>query len=195
MTPELPEFLVEETGQVPRAAVVPDRAPPPGESGLWVFIFGDMTLFAAFFVVFLWEFRQDRSGFSASADQLLLPLGAVNTLVLLTSSLLVVLGVHRGRRGAFTGALLCGSLFVVLKVTEYVHEAGLGNTLATDSFFTFYYVFTGIHLLHVLVGGVLLVSARHGTSRRFIEGAGTYWHLVDLLWVVLFSLFYLAGAA
>ena len=189
-----------KTSSVDRASV---------ESGLWVFIFGDMTLFGAFFTGFAWQARSEPAVFASSASKLLIGIGGVNTLVLLTSSLFVVAAVRAMHAGAtrpaaraLAAALACALLFAALKVTEYFTEVGAGYTPATNLFFTFYFVLTGIHLLHVLIGAVLLFSAWRGlraetprVSSRFVEGAGIYWHMVDLLWVVLFPLLYISRLA
>ncbi|MBB2503878.1 hypothetical protein H5411_32650, partial [Amycolatopsis echigonensis] len=131
---ELPDFLQPEPFRA--ATRRPRRQPvdrPPGEYGLWIFIFGDLTLFAAFFVVFTWEAGHDRALFGDSARRLLVPLGAVNTLVLLLSSLLVVAAVRAYAAGAAAvasrasaGAIGCAAVFVSIKVTEYGHAVGAG---------------------------------------------------------------------
>jgi nitric oxide reductase NorE protein len=178
----------------------------PGEIGIWVFILGDMGVFALFFGIFTWERARQTAVFDASRLELSITLGAINTTLLLTGSLLVVLGVSAARGGrlrsattAFIGALGCGLAFGIDKVLEYTGEVARGHTPSTNDFFMYYYVFTGIHALHLVVGlGVLgyLVSVVRrpsiGTDQlRAIESGASYWHLVDLLWLVLFALLYL----
>ena len=209
----LPEFL----GGRP----VPDRIPVhqqprdsptghiPGEAGLWIFILGDMTLFAAIMLVFLWERRMQPEAFNEAAHQLLQPIGAVNTLVLLLSSYLVVraLTAHRAGRHDSAGHLVlgaigCAAVFVGLKAVEYSSELSSGHTPASGTFFTFYFILTGLHLLHVVVGSALLLAWKGTLTRgrpwttvqRFIEGIASYWHMVDLLWVAIFALVYLVSA-
>lgn len=208
---ELPDFLLEVEQRRP----TPAQGKPSGtdrtpvEIGLWVFILGDMTLFGAFFAGFGWEAHSDPALFASSAAKLLIGIGGVNTLVLLTSSLFVVAAVRAMNAGAFrpaaqalAAALGCALVFAALKVTEYVTEVGAGYTPGTNLFFTFYFVLTGIHLLHVLIGAILLFSVWRdlraeapSLSARFVEGAGIYWHMVDLLWVVLFPLLYISRLA
>ncbi|MDT5108631.1 MAG: nitric oxide reductase NorE protein, partial [Mycobacterium sp.] len=104
--PDLPEFLWDREGvdgglRQPSPRPAKARAGhTPGETGLWVFILGDMTLFAAILIVFLWERRSDPVAFEESAHQLIQPIGAANTLILLLSSYLVVRATyaHRGGR-------------------------------------------------------------------------------------------------
>jgi nitric oxide reductase NorE protein len=214
---ELPGFLWlgdEEVEQdsVPRPPSQPyDRSQRhiPGEVGLWIFILGDMTLFGVILLVFLWERRSDTSIFKESAAQLIQPIGAVNTLVLLLSSYLVVQAVFAHRNGRLRnadrlilGAICCAGVFAALKAVEYVVEVSEGNTPSTGLFFTFYFVLTGLHLLHVVVGTGLLsvwrVTLRKGrqwsSSERFVEGVAVYWHMVDLLWIAIFTLVYLVCA-
>jgi nitric oxide reductase NorE protein len=130
--------------------------------------------------------------------------GLLNTLLLLTSSLLVAIAVHRVRTrqaGAtvmLNFAILFGLGFVGIKALEYSEKFRAGITVATSDFFMFYFAFTGIHLVHVMVGlGVLLFvrsAARdpQAADKRMvlIECGATFWHMVDLLWIVLFALFY-----
>ena len=99
-------------------------------------------------------------------------------------------------------ALVCGLGFVLLKAIEYGQKIAAGITPLTSDFFMYYFAFTGIHLLHVLIGiGALLLAisaaARPAAPSQLIvvECAGLFWHLVDLLWIILFALFYLAGGA
>lgn len=178
----------------------------PGEIGLWIFILADMSLFALFFLVFLWEGRKAPELYATGTSSLVQPLGFTNTLILLVSSWLVVLAVHAHRRERqdlvvkqLAGALACAVLFLGVKAAEYTHEVQGGHGPATSIFFTFYFVLTGIHLAHLVIGSVLLsgwmLKARAlrpwPVSRRYAEGSAVYWHMVDLLWVVIFSLVYL----
>jgi nitric oxide reductase NorE protein len=125
---------------------------------------------------------------------------------MLTSSWFVATAVQAARRGAnratpacFLLALLCGLGFVVVKYFEYGAKIRAGLTLNTNDFYMYYYMFTGIHLMHVLIGmGVLLYLSRISSvasyddkTIRNLESGGSFWHVVDLLWIVLFALFYL----
>lgn len=178
----------------------------PGEPGIWVFILGDMVIFGLFFLTFA-VYRQDDPALYGQSHSLLnQTYGLVNTLILLTSSWLVAMAVHLAREGIrrpvvpmLSLALLCGVAFCGVKVLEYGEKISAGIVLTTNDFFMFYYMFTGIHLVHVLIGMVVLifmvtVSRRPEMGEREIaalEGGGVFWHLVDLLWIVLFCLFYL----
>jgi nitric oxide reductase NorE protein len=178
----------------------------PGEEGIWVFIFGDMLVFSLFFITFLYYRSHDLAVFAASQTQLNQTLGVLNTFLMLTSSWFVATAVQAARKGAnkatpacFLLALLCGLGFVVVKYFEYGAKIRAGLTLNTNDFYMYYYMFTGIHLLHVLIGmGVLLylsrisgVASYDDKTIRNLESGGSFWHVVDLLWIVLFALFYL----
>ena len=178
----------------------------PGEAGIWVLIGGELFAFSAFFLVFAYYRGLDPASFSAGHRLLDHGIGLANTLILLTSSLFVALGVQRvrdGREGAafwFRLGLLCGGAFALLKVVEYGQKFTAGITPLTSDFFMYYFAFTGVHLLHVVIGSGALIFAI-GASRRapsasrtmIAECAAIFWHLVDLLWIILFALFYLAG--
>lgn len=181
----------------------------PGEEGLWVFLLGDMLIFALFFGTIVVTRGQQPDVFRAAQHELHPWLGIVNTMLLLTGSILVVHGVRAVRNGTgraaalFGGALVCGLGFAAVKVAEYTALVREGHTAGTNDFFMYYFVFTGIHLAHLVIGLVLLavlvrvgLSARPGETAsegrmRLVECAGCYWHMVDLLWLVLFPLLYL----
>ncbi len=177
----------------------------PGEEGIWVFVFGDMMVFSLFFITFLYYRGQAVELFAAAQTHLNQAFGALNTFLMLTSSWFVALGVHAARRnlGRVTPiclmlALACGFGFVVVKVFEYSEKFRAGITINSNDFFMYYFMFTGIHLLHVLIGtGVLLFLTRQSwagtfsqTQIRNLESGASFWHLVDLLWIVLFPLLY-----
>jgi nitric oxide reductase NorE protein len=165
-----------------------------------------MCAFSAFFAVYLVHRAQDVALFSISQAALERRFGLLDTALLLTSSLFVARAVIAARAGGrrhsarlLILALACGGGFVVSKAFEWGGKIAAGITLNTNEFYGFYYMFTGIHLLHVLVGmGVLTYLLAR--SRRadpgpnhvaVMEGGGAFWHMVDLIWVVLFALFYL----
>jgi nitric oxide reductase NorE protein len=178
----------------------------PGDSGVWVFIIADMGAFALFFLIFTIGRVSAPALFEQSRQHLDINLGLLNTLILLTSSLFMVRAVEAARTGvraAVIGNLaltmLIGSGFAVTKIIEYAAKASAGIGLTTNEFFTYYYVFTGIHFLHFLIGigalTMMLVKARRdGLDAKFqtwIESVGCYWHMVDLLWIMLFPMIYL----
>lgn len=173
---------------------------------MWVFIFGDMTVFAMLFGVYLYYRGQDAAQFNQSQTSLSQTFGVANTLILLTSSLLVVTALRAVRRGCaplarglIYGAMLCGLIFIINKVIEYSDKIGHGLVPATNQFFMYFYVMTGLHLFHVVIGLGLLRFVVELTRRpilgareqSYLEGSACFWHMVDLLWIVIFPLLYL----
>ncbi|MGH8595933.1 MAG: cytochrome c oxidase subunit 3 [Gammaproteobacteria bacterium] len=178
----------------------------PGEPGVWVFIFGDMIVFALFFVTFVYYRAQDAPLYVHAQSTLNQKYGVLNTVLMLSSSWFVALAIQAARARLaglsprfFVGAFLCGVGFVVVKVFEYSEKIHAGLTLTTNDFYMYYYMFTGIHLMHVLIGMTVLAYLWN-ISRTAIftakninnlESGASFWHLVDILWIILFALLYL----
>jgi nitric oxide reductase NorE protein len=166
----------------------------PGVEGVWVFVMADMTVFAVMFGSFMLGRHHNPALFEASRHALNPNFGGVNTLILLTSSWFAALALDAVRKSRFAlaqhfigGAFLCGVAFMVSKAIEYTEKLNAGISL------------TGIHLFHVVAGNVvLLVLWFKARSRSFdperpvvLECGAIYWHMVDLLWIILFPLLYL----
>ena len=185
----------------------------PGEPGIWVFVLLDMSIFAEMFGIFAW-YRADRHDLFLASQGAVNPLyGLIYTLLLLSSSWCVVMAVSAARKRMFAlssklvlWGFAMGAAFAAIKIVEYSGKLSAGITPQTSRFFMFYFVMTFVHLLHALVGlGVLLYmrtqigaltrSPNGGDQRRMhmIVTSAVYWHMVDLLWIVLFALFYLRG--
>jgi nitric oxide reductase NorE protein len=178
----------------------------PGESGVWVFILGDMMMFALLFTVFIYYRSQDVGLFAESQLTLNQTFGAFNTLLLLSSSWFVALGINAARKGLgkisarhFASTLCCALAFVVVKVFEYGEKLRAGVNITTNDFYMYYFMLTGIHLIHVVIGLGVLTFLWH-TARsaelnekniNVLESGASFWHMVDILWIVLFALFYL----
>jgi nitric oxide reductase NorE protein len=184
----------------------------PGEVGIWVFIAGDLIVFGLFFVTYLYYQGREAALFAEAQRALSQGIGILNTVLLLTSSWFVAGAVQQVRRGdrALAALLvgfgfLCGAAFLLDKAIEWSQLIGDHKTLMTNNFYMFFFMFTGIHAMHVLVGmGVLAYlrsriragigrddPARHDADLVAIESGAIFWHLVDLLWLVLFALLYL----
>lgn len=181
----------------------------PGDSGVWFFILADMCAFALFFLIFSAGRLEQPALFEASRQQLDLRFGLANTLILLTSGAFMAKAVRLGRRQdwqrARTNLLIAGAtgmLFAGSKMLEWSVKLDHGIGLTTNTFFTYYFVFTGIHFLHFVMGiaviAVLISRCRASLPQadrlRWLEAGGAYWHMVDLLWVVLFAMLYLQRA-
>ena len=180
-----------------------------GDEGVWFFITADITMFAVFFALFVVERYKAVALFETSRQKLDPVLGVLNTLILLSSSWLVALAVHSARSGRrdavqryLTLGMLVGAGFAVSKIFEYWQKISHGITLLSNDFFMFYFALTGLHFLHFVIGMVVLAvclakSRTDALDQKYIvwiESSGCYWHMVDLLWIVLFPMLYLLHA-
>jgi nitric oxide reductase NorE protein len=180
----------------------PDREHLPGDGHMWVMVLGDLVIFGAYFLIYMVHRAMNPDAFLAAQQHLNINIGVINTMILLTSSLFVASSVYAARGGRPDQAIkftyaggACGVLFMGIKVYEWSVELGRGFTVSNE-FFSFYYVLTGVHMLHVILGLIILgVSVRELRAPRrrrasLVEQGATYWHMVDLLWIVIFGLLY-----
>jgi cytochrome c oxidase subunit III len=192
-----------------------------GRLGIWIFLVTEILFFGGMFCAFAvfrsWYF----DAFKEAHHHLDKVMGAVNTVVLICSSLTMALGVRSAQQSntrrtvlmlALTIAFAC--TFLVIKYFEYSHKfhdgllpgkfftaEGFETGKAAGIFFAVYFMMTGVHGLHVVIGigliaWILIRASRHEFSSRYyapVEGVGLYWHLVDLIWIYLFPLLYLVG--
>ncbi len=178
----------------------------PGDPDVWVFIFAELLMFGAFFIAYIVNWMGERELYRASQLSLDRTLGLINTIFLVVSSWAVVSAINAARQdrkeriAPFLGfAIVLGCSFMVVKYLEYSAKIRSGIDLTTDNFHMFYFCLTGIHLIHVVVGTIILVvcwnNARtglyHAENTRGLETGASYWHMVDLLWIFLFPLLYL----
>lgn len=184
--------------------------------GMWLFLFTELLLFGGLFILYAVYLARYPADFSAGGQQLSLPLGTLNTVILLTSSLLAAMAVttiQRGERRAtlwlLGGTLVCAAGFLAVKYLEWSakisHGIYPGSSLLIEGapgasvFFSLYYLSTGLHGLHVLIGAGLLgwiaLKVRSGAVDAadyvLLENGALYWHLVDLIWIFIFPLYYL----
>jgi nitric oxide reductase NorE protein len=175
----------------------------PANKDMWIFVLGDFVIFGSYFIIFMIYRNQERELFLESQQHLSLTIGVLNTLVLLASSWFVARGVQMTRAGDYGRAMkltvgggLCGVAFLGIKAVEWSSKIAHGYTFPSNDFFMFYYMLTGVHLFHVALGlvflGVVYFELRNPKYRRvsMVETGATYWHMVDLLWVVIFALVY-----
>jgi nitric oxide reductase NorE protein len=180
----------------------------PGEPGVWVLLICEMTVFTALFAVIAFNASHNRAIFASAQQVLNPPLGLINTCVLIGGSVLVMRAIAHVQAGRYTkaarlmtAAMTCGATFAVIKGIEYASVLHQGMWIHTNVFWLLFFVVTGAHLLHVLVGVTVLGLARRAAGnglpgsrdRDLFLSAACYWHLVDLLWLVLFPLFYLVN--
>lgn len=169
---------------------------------MWVMVLGDLIIFAGYFVIFMIYRAMNPEEFLAAQQHLAINIGVLNTVILLTSSWFIARSVLAARSGRHDQAIkltyaggLCGLLFIGFKGYEWFTKIAAGHT-NSDMFFSFYYVLTGVHLVHVLIGlivlGVVVRELRNPGRRRtsMVESGAVYWHMVDLLWVIIFGLLY-----
>jgi len=169
----------------------------PGELMMWVLIASELLVFGAGLLAFLGVRIANPAQFATDQALLNQTAAAINTLVLVTSGFCAAAAVRSreaGRRGTARRWLLAaGSLgvtFLVVKAFEYASKAALGIGIETSPFFTFYFLITGFHALHVVAGVALLALVSWADSVRNMEAAVAFWHLVDLVWVLLFPIIY-----
>lgn len=176
--------------------------------GMWLFLGSELLLFAGLFAVYAGYRVRDPAMFAAGAAETDIVLGTLDTGLLLTSSLLVVLGVH-ARRGDrplraalwWGAAVLLGLAFLAAKLLEYAHHLGEGlRPVGSPVFWTLYYAMTGLHALHV-IGGLAILAVLgwrlvfREVPAHVLENGANYWHLVDMVWLFLWPLFYLLRSA
>ncbi len=192
--------------------------PVANKIGMWLFLFTEVLLFGALFIAFAVYLSIYRWDFQEASAHLDMPIGAANTAILLTSSLTMALAIAALSRAnkklalhLLVVTLLLAAAFLVLKSFEWGHKFShdLYPRSATmelkaegeQVFYGLYFTMTGLHALHVLLGGAAILFAmgliwkdRIRPDRiSFLENVGLYWHLVDLVWIFLFPLFYLIG--
>jgi cytochrome c oxidase subunit 3 len=191
------------------------------ELGMWLFLVTEFMFFGGLFLAYLVYRTRFPEAFVEGSHSMDVVLGTINTAVLLTSSLTMALAVRAAEEARsrnlvqlLLATAVLGGVFLVVKAFEYHHKyeqhhvplAGLpfepANNPGLITFFNLYFLMTGLHALHIIIGLFVLLTlawmARRGrlTADRSIvvHNTGLYWHFVDLVWVYLFPLFYLVGA-
>jgi nitric oxide reductase NorE protein len=170
----------------------------PGDPMMWVLIFSELAVFGLLLGAFAVTRAVNPSVF-ADGQRLLDPgLAALNTLVLVTSGWAAARGALAARLGARPAsrrwlalAIALGAVFVAIKLTEYAGEIAHGAGLETSTFFTLYFLLTGFHLLHVVLGMVILAVVLRSATAGAVETGTSFWHMVDLVWVLMFPVVYL----
>lgn len=178
---------------------------PPGDLAIWIFILAELLVFAVLFLVYAFARRNNLELFDLHQLGLDRTAGLANTITLITSSYFVVRAVaaiREGRAQLCSGwlwaAFSLGALFLLIKGFEYQHHFSMGVTLRTNDFYLFYLSLTFFHFMHVIMGMVILAAvalkARRGgysaNEHTGVETGASYWHMVDLVWLILFPLVY-----
>jgi nitric oxide reductase NorE protein len=197
--------VTEETAPVARPAAAARALAPPGDLAIWVFILAELLVFGVFFVSYAFARANNVALFDAYQLRLDRTAGLINTLALVTGSYFVARAVAAIRTGnsrrcaqwLFAG-LAMGGVFLAVKLGEYGAKFAEGISLSTNTFYMFYLSLTFFHFMHVLLGMVILAvialkAWRGGYSARShvgVETGAVYWHMVDLVWLILFPLVY-----
>lgn len=170
----------------------------PGDLLMWVLIISELLVFGAGLIVFLSVRITDPTGFAQAQDMLDRTGAGINTIVLITSGFLAALAcqmkqpIERGkRRLALCAAASLGVVFLWIKGGEFAAKAAGGIVWDTHPFFNFYFLLTGFHAAHVAAGIVILLLVALRDHPDNIEDATAFWHMVDLVWVLLFPVIYL----
>ena len=192
--------------------------PMAAKLGMWLFLFTEVLLFGALFIAYGVYLEQFGWQFQLGSSQLSVPVGGFNTLVLLTSSMTMALAIAALQRNkpALSQKMMNATIgfavvFCIVKAFEwggkFEHQLYPGTDLmksldlGEQAFFSLYFIMTGLHALHVLIGAGLILWVKAAVKKRrvnyqrmaLIDNVGLYWHIVDLIWIFLFPLFYLIG--
>jgi len=179
-----------------------DRANPmddlPGDLMIWVLIVSELLVFGAGLLAYLAVRLTDPAGFADAQDHLHRVEAGVNTLILITSGWLAARGARAAEQHQQTTARLnllaaasLGLVFLAIKGSEFAGLSALGISTETHTFYTFYFLLTGFHAAHVLAGVALLAGLSIRPTPDVTENAVAFWHMVDLVWVILFPVIYL----
>jgi cytochrome c oxidase subunit III len=193
-----------------------DREAAVAKLGMWLFLSTELVLFGGLFLLYAVYLDRYPHEFASAGREMNVIFGTANTVILLTSSLLAAMAltaIQRDKRRisvlCLGGTLFCALFFLCNKYFEWSAEIGHGNypnspqltagPLGKSVFFSLYYMTVGLHGLHVLIGSVLLAVVAVRVQRRtlhagnyiVLENSALYWHLVDLVWIFIFPLYYL----
>ncbi len=177
-----------------------------GSTAVWILIYAELTEFALFFIVFLIAKAHNPELFSAGPSKLNTLAGMLNTLVLITSSFFVAKAIAAIKKGQqqicqkwLWLTLLAGATYCGIKGWEYYWNEAAGFDTRTNLFYSLYYYLTFNHLLHVLMGMCTLLwvtirsyyNAYSSTDYEGMESAALYWHMIDMVWIIIFPLLYI----
>ena len=184
---------------------IENRQYPPGDLAIWIFILAELLVFAVFFASYAFTRANHVELFNTYQLSLDTDAALINTLALITSSYFVMRAVASIREDKskqcihwLLAALAMGFIFLIVKSGEYAHHYQQGINLRTNLFYMFYLSLTFFHFMHVIMGMVILAAVvlktRQGcysdTEHTGVETGASYWHMVDIVWLVLFPLVY-----
>lgn len=173
---------------------------------MWFFILAELLVFGVFFLTYAFARMRNVELFNASQLELDKLSGAINTILLISGSYFVVRAVDRIRHNQsracahwLMAAMACGSAFLILKLVEFGAKFEAGINMSTNTFFMFYLGLGFFHFMHVVLGMVILGAVAlkawkggyNAANYGGVETGAAYWHMVDLVWIVLFPLIYI----
>jgi nitric oxide reductase NorE protein len=178
---------------------------PPGGILMWIIIFLELFTFGFILIAMVYQGKEEPELFHSSRLLLNSTFGAINTVFLLTSGFFMAISVHfiKQKKIEKSGlhlklTMLFGLLFLILKLIEYYAKIEAGFGIGYNTFFTYYWMLTLFHVIHVVVGLVILVSVYIGLKKQKddfsiedFEASATFWHMCDLIWLLLFPIIYL----
>lgn len=176
---------------------------PPGGILMWIIIFLELFTFGIALIVLVIGSKENPVLYQQSSSHLNATYGAINTIFLLVSGFFMASSVHQFKLNNIKKSsfylkltMLGGVLFLGLKTVEYLEKIGHGYILGYDTFFNFYWLLTGFHVIHVLVGLVILLFMQRSLKKSTailedVEASATFWHMCDLIWLLLFPVLYL----
>lgn len=179
---------------------------PPGGILIWIIIVIELITFVPALIVFFYHISENTQQFSESARHLDLTSGTINTVILITGGYFVAQAIQCLRADQISktpvylvGAILTGVAFIIIKSYEYKIKLDHGFDLHFNDFFLYYWLVTGFHYIHVIVGTVLLLIAFVGVKKGSyttknhadVETIGIFWHMCDLIWIIVFPAFYI----
>ncbi|MBC34478.1 MAG: cytochrome C oxidase subunit III [Bacteroidetes bacterium] len=193
-----------------------NRDPEASKMGMWLFLFTEILLFGGLFIVYFVYRNLNTEAFLNASFELDVTMGTINTIVLLTSSMTIAMSITALQKGNLKlsvnlqwATIFFALVFLVIKYFEWGSKFEHGLFPGMDHyshlpagerlFFFLYFFMTGLHALHIIIGGIFIGVVIKKTKQRkvtgerisLLENSGLYWHLVDLIWIYLFPLFYL----
>jgi len=193
-----------------------NRDAEASKMGMWLFLFTELLLFGGLFIVYLIYRVLNADAFLSASYELDVTMGTINTVVLLVSSMTIAMSITAIQKGdskksiqLLGTTLLLSLMFMVIKYFEWSAKISHGLFPGLDLYkslppgealyFFLYFIMTGLHALHIIIGAVIIAVTMYRTRKGLVtadkytltENAGLYWHLVDLIWIYLFPLFYL----
>jgi len=186
---------------------------PPGDFAIWILIYVELITFGLFFIGYAFSRRGNIEMFNSSQLMINQTSGFINTFILISSSYFVAKGIeyirtmnrdnikesNKKASKWLIFAIACGVAFLLIKISEFYYIFSQGITLSTNKFFMFYLLVTMFHFMHVFLGTIILFNIYKRTKIAGytpddylgFESGASYWHMVDLLWIVLFPLIYI----